>query len=81
MVELRGGGAPVKESGQGRAVELHGAMGDWFSGLSSSRGGPGWTSTNQDRRPAMECGGGSTPAAPGGEDGVGVFPWEAGERF
>ena len=41
MVELRGGGAPVKGSGRGRAVGLHGAMGDWFSRLSSSGGGPG----------------------------------------
>jgi len=41
VVELRGGSAPVKESGRGRPVELHGAMGDWFSGLSSSGGGPG----------------------------------------
>ena len=74
MVELRGGGAPVKESGRGRAVKLHGAMGDWFSGLSSSGGGPGWTSTEQDRRPAMECGGGSTPAALGGGKWDGELP-------
>ena len=37
-VARSGGSAPVKESGRGRAVELHGAMGDWFSGLSSIGG-------------------------------------------
>ena len=46
--------------------------------------GGGWPEREGQRAgaaAAIGCGGGSMSAAPGGEDGVGVFPWEAGERF
>ena len=62
-MELRGGSAPVKESGRGRPVELHGAMGDWFSRLSSSGGGPG-----------VDLHGAGSPAALGGGKWDGELP-------
>ena len=37
-----GGGAPAKGSGRGRAGELHGAMGDLFSGLARAEEGRRW---------------------------------------
>ena len=54
VVELRGGGAPVKEGRQGLVGELRGEVGDRFRGL--SRAEEGWgVEFHWSRRPAAVC--------------------------
>ena len=43
------GGAPVEESGRGQAGELHGAMGDLFSGLARAEEGWKWGLSRSER--------------------------------
>ena len=54
MVELRGGGAPVKEGRQGLVGELRGEVGDRFRGLSQAEEGWG-VEFHWSRRPAAVC--------------------------
>jgi len=54
VVELHGGGAPVKEGWQGLVGELRGEVGDRFRGL--SRAEEGWgVEFHWSRRPAAVC--------------------------
>ena len=70
MVELCGGGAPVKEGRQGLVGELRGEVGDRFRGL--SRAEEGWgVEFHWSRRPAAALDrGGAAPAAVGGGEMV-----------
>ena len=70
MVELRGGGAPVKEGRQGLVGEFRGEVGDRFRGLSRAEEGWGVEFHWSRRLAAALDRGGAAPAAVGGGEMV-----------
>jgi len=70
------GGAPVEESGRGRAVELHGAMDNLFSGLDRAEEDRRW-GLCWSRRPAETC---AAEAALSSVGKLGPWLWGEAER-